>query len=71
MGLALLHLLQFGSPLAQADSKGATGDASAQAARASRFYLLFGDEYNLSAPRSGALGGAQGGDAPAPAIFRI
>jgi hypothetical protein len=35
-----------------------------------RFYSLLGDEYNLSAPRSGVPGGgAGGGNAPAPAIF--
>ena len=34
-----------------------------------RFYLLFGDEYNLSAPRSGAPGGGAGGGTPPPQRF--
>ena len=34
-----------------------------------RFYLLFGDEYNLSAPRSGAPGGGAGEGTPPPQRF--
>ena len=47
---------------------GARG-AEAQGRSRLRFYLLFGDEYNLSAPRSGAPGGGAGGGTPPPQRF--
>jgi hypothetical protein len=35
-----------------------------------RFYLLFGDEHVLSAPRSGAGGGGAGGERPRPCTHK-